>query len=35
MSTDLDTYWHELITAALLGTDRRDPRTHRPVRLPT
>ena len=25
MSTDLDTYWHELVTAALLGTDRRDP----------
>ena len=25
MSTDLDTYWHELVTGALLGTDRRDP----------
>lgn len=25
MSTDLDVYWHELVTAALLGTDRRQP----------
>jgi hypothetical protein len=23
--SDLDTYWRELVTAALLGTDRRDP----------
>lgn len=23
--TDLDGYWHELVTTALLGTDRRDP----------
>ncbi len=25
MSTDLESYWHELVTAALLGTDRRQP----------
>lgn len=25
MNSDLDTYWHELVTAALLGTDRRQP----------
>ena len=25
MSADLDAYWHELVTAALLGTDRRQP----------
>ena len=27
MSNDLDAYWHELVTAALLGTDRREPPT--------
>ncbi len=27
MSSDLDTYWHDLVTAALLGTDRRQPPT--------
>lgn len=25
MSSDLDAYWHELVTTALLGTDRRQP----------
>ncbi len=25
MNSDLDAYWHELVTAALLGTDRREP----------
>jgi hypothetical protein len=25
VSSDLDAYWHELVTAALLGTDRREP----------
>ena len=25
MSSDLDVYWHELVTGALLGTDRREP----------
>jgi len=25
VSNDLDTYWNELVTAALLGTDRREP----------
>jgi len=25
VNTDLDVYWHELVTAALLGTDRREP----------
>lgn len=25
MSSDLDHYWHELVTAALLGADRREP----------
>ena len=27
MSADLDAYWNELVTAALLGTDRREPPT--------
>ena len=25
MNTDLDTYWRELVTVAMLGTDRREP----------